>query len=121
MAYTQTKPYGQVSGSTYQSFQIVDGKLKVVNEKMEILAADKTAETSDTNTVTITQTGIKEYSIFNPSTVTVYVNFGTNPVTGNQLVLLPGMADDQILKTSKNDMRYRSSAAGGYLVYKLLG
>jgi hypothetical protein len=88
----------------------------------DILKADETDATTDTNVVTITQTGIKEFRLSNPSsTITMYVNFGADPSANNQIVLPPLTSYDDSLKTIEGDMRYKSSAAGGTLVYVLKG
>jgi hypothetical protein len=92
------------------------------------LAADITAATADTTVQTITQAGILKGSIFNPSGqpgytagITMYVWFGAAPGAGTQIVLLPGMSKDVTVETAVGNMQYKSSAAGGQLIYELDG
>ena len=88
----------------------------------DLLKADQTAATSDTNVVTVTQAGIKDFKLFNPSpSITMYVWFGADPSASNQIVLPPNVGYDDTLKTAKGDMRYKSASAGGYLIYVLKG
>ena len=95
---------------------------KVSVEEYDMLKADITSATSDTNVVTVTQAGIKSFRLSNPSsTITMYVNFGADPAAASQIVLPPLTSYDDTLKTVKGDMRYKSSAAGGTLVYVLKG
>jgi hypothetical protein len=92
------------------------------------LAADITAATADTTVQTVTQAGILKGSIFNPSGqpgytagITMYVWFGAAPGAGTQIVLLPGMSKDVTFETAVGNMQYKSSAAGGQLIYELDG
>jgi hypothetical protein len=96
------------------------------NPPLDILGGDLTTATTDTTVQTITKAGIKLASVFNPSTsITMYVNFGTDPVAGNQIVIPPLASKDVpasgVFKTTKGDMRYKSSAIGGTLIYELDG
>ena len=92
------------------------------------LAADITAATANTTVQTVTQAGILKGSIFNPSGqpgytagITMYVWFGAAPGVGTQIVLLPGMSKDVTFETAVGNMQYKSSAAGGQLIYELDG
>jgi hypothetical protein len=92
------------------------------------LAADITAATANTTVQTVTQAGILKGSIFNPSGqpgytagITMYVWFGAAPGAGTQIVLLPGMSKDVTFETAVGNMQYKSSAAGGQLIYELDG
>ncbi|MBZ2166284.1 hypothetical protein [Methanobacterium spitsbergense] len=113
-------------GANIANFPSDHAKEANQNPPLDILGGDQTAATGDTNIVTVAKAGIKSASLFNPSTsITMYVNFGTDPVAGNQIVIPPLASKDVpacgTFKTVKGDMRYKSSAAGGILIYELDG
>lgn len=63
----------------------------------------------------------RDADLYNPSTsVTMYVWFGADPASGSQIVL-PPLASYETAVDTKADMRYKSSVAGGQLVYVLRG
>jgi hypothetical protein len=93
------------------------------------LKADQTGATANTDVVTVSQAGIKYADLANPAiipgtttpnTVTMYVWFGADPAAAAEIVLTPGTSWSGDVN-NKADMRYKSSATGGYLNYVLRG
>lgn len=117
------------AGYVGQLVQIVDENGDPVENATTIittdyfsLKADVTAATANTDVVTVSQTGIKKATIANPhQSIIMYVWFGADPAAAAQYVLYPGMTFSDIAIDNKGDMRYKSSAAGGLLIYDLRG
>jgi hypothetical protein len=116
---------GNAPGDTnYKGMKMyrVDSEGNEVPVYLYSLKSDMTSATSDTNVVTVSQVGIKRATIANPSTtITMYVWFGANPSAGAQYVLPPGASFSDLDVDDKDDMRYKSSVAGGTLIYDLRG
>jgi hypothetical protein len=100
----------------------VQAATSIITTDYFTLKADITAATANTDVVTVEQAGIKKATLINPhSSIIMYVWFGADPSTGAQYVLYPGMTLSDLSIDNKGDMRYKSSAAGGLLIYDLRG